>query len=212
MPYGQPPVPGQPPGYPPSPPAYSPPNLGGPGQPGQPPAKGGKGPLIAIIIGAAVVLIGVVVAVLFFTGVLGGKDETKATGTTASPTPKATKTEAPPTTDTPETPTSEPTPTQQPTPTSNANVDDFCRVGETFDVIDENDTAAMEDFFFRLAAAAPSEIKDDMTYLAEAFQKVNSVDESDLEGMMQLLAEIDMERMLRIAEDLPIKIEQICGL
>jgi len=113
--------PAQPPsgqgGYPPPPPGYQPPMVGSPAPGGKPPS-GGKGPIIALIVGAAVVLIGVVVAVLFLTGVLGGKDDKKAVQTTTSATPKATQTEAPPTptpTDSPIEPTDEPTyPTDRP--------------------------------------------------------------------------------------------------
>ena len=104
-----------PPGaFPPAPPGY-PPGTGVAAAPGGKPPSGGKGPIVALIIGAAVVLIGVVVAVLFLTGVLGGKDQGKAGGSTTSPTPKATQTEAPPTptqTDGPIEPTE--LPTEQP--------------------------------------------------------------------------------------------------
>jgi len=73
------------------------------------------------MVSAAVVLIGVVVAVLFLTGVLGGSDEKdKAASPTPKPTPTATQTEAPPTTTEPApetTSTAQPTetPTAQPT-------------------------------------------------------------------------------------------------
>ncbi|MGO1318000.1 MAG: hypothetical protein ACTMIR_13325 [Cellulomonadaceae bacterium] len=90
------------------------PVVGGPGPQG--PRK--KSPLVWILPVAALLIIGIVIGILFLTGVLGGGDESDGgdASPTSSPTATATPTEEPTDEPTP-TPTDEPTqtPTEEPT-------------------------------------------------------------------------------------------------
>jgi len=143
-------------------------------------------------------LIGIVAVVLLLTGVLGGGGEEKAGGAT---TKAAT-----------ETPSDEPTPSPTGTggTTPGASVDEFCQIGERLDLVDGSDDAAKAAVMLELAAAAPDQVKDDLTYLAEAFALIVDLDEDDLQAVSRLLATVDMDRIGRISNELPTKLEEIC--
>jgi len=88
---------------------------------------------------------------------------------------------------------------------------DFCKLGERYDSVDATDQAAMMSMMKDLAAAAPKDIKDDLNYLAEALDKISSVNQDDQDAAMEVLQSIDMVRVGKISEELPKKIEDVCG-
>lgn len=127
--YGQ----GQPNSYPPSQPTYGggdgssqygggygQPPYGGDGGYGQPPQKG-KGPFIAWIVLAVIVVVAVIVGILFATGVIGGGDDEADGGETTTATETVSEPDPDPTTDETEPPTTDPGPTTtdpEPDPTT----------------------------------------------------------------------------------------------
>ncbi|WP_182353103.1 hypothetical protein [Flaviflexus huanghaiensis] len=141
--YGSPQYPQQgygPEGYPPT--AAYPPGGGGGGYPpqggyGQPPKK--KGPLIAWIVLAVLLLVAIVVGILFATGVLGGDDE---------PTPGAEETLVlEPTEDATEEATEEAT-TREPTVQEPSSYGDDAELDALWDACEEGDMEACDELWY----------------------------------------------------------------
>jgi len=87
---------------------------------------------------------------------------------------------------------------------------DFCELTKKADTIDENDLEAQAAMMKDLAAAAPAEIKDDMKFLADVFNKMAGIDMDDPAAMMEALGD-DLTRMMEVSTSLPEKFAEICG-
>ena len=91
------------------------------------------------------------------------------------------------------------------------SIDDFCAQGEKIMDIGDADEQAMADALNKLADVAPADIKDDLKFLADTMDKIAGVDTDDPAAAMEVMADLDMERLGEVQSSLPQKLEELCG-
>ena len=90
------------------------------------------------------------------------------------------------------------------------SVEEFCKTFKAIDTVDEENLEAMADWTTELLNNAPSEFKDDLSYMLEASRRLGGVKGGDKAAAEEALADMDMDRLDRIGAELPVRIGEVC--
>ena len=86
----------------------------------------------------------------------------------------------------------------------------FCDLAEEFDWMRGTSPQELAYQFGRLVALAPDSLKDDLTFMAETYDLLIHLDQTDQEAMQDAAAKMDPDRFARLTTELPDRLQEAC--
>jgi len=92
-----------------------------------------------------------------------------------------------------------------------ASLEKFCQTAEKIDSVNDQNAGNMAAWLKDLVANSPVEVRSDLTYLRDAYIKLDGIEPGDFDKIDQALEGMDVNRLSQLTTDLPDTLQEICA-